>query len=82
MTYARSYKQITQVAERRIKIFMRTAQGLPDGSREQQLYRDWAYGVYILWADLTQGWQKDGDDERLEALTNRAMDAALNKEKP
>lgn len=69
MTYARSYKQITEATETRIKKFMGTARKHLKGSDEQQLYLHWAYGAYILWSDLTLGWQKDGDDEKMEALT-------------
>lgn len=30
-----------------------------------RLYRAWAYGVYL---GVTMGWQKDGDDARLNAM--------------
>ena len=37
--------------------------------KEAALLRHWAYGVDLLWNDLTLGWRNDGDGERMEALT-------------
>ncbi len=56
-----SYKTITEKAEKEIRRLMSYDHPLSVG----------AYGVFILWNDLTMGWQKEGDSDRLEALTKR-----------
>ncbi|MEB0216331.1 MULTISPECIES: hypothetical protein [unclassified Undibacterium] len=33
------------------------------------LHQSFAWGVYFAWDSLTRGWQRAGDQERLEALT-------------
>lgn len=35
-------------------------------------YQQWAYGVYLLWNELTTGWQNEGDREAMEALTRKS----------
>lgn len=69
------YAAITQAAEERITGLMDRARQTQanDKQLETRLLRQWAYGVYLLWDDLTIGWQNDGDDARMEALTD--MDA-------
>lgn len=54
-----NYESLTQKTEATIKRLM---------SSDKELLRDWAYGVFIAWRDITSGWQADGDIERLESL--------------
>jgi len=64
-----SYKQITEHTEKTITFYMQQAVNLEEHS-ESRLYLAWATGVYNSWYSLTVGWQNDGDNDRLEALTN------------
>ena len=63
-----SYETLTKTAEKRIAEFMAK---LRNASRsfDRCMFSDWAYGVFSFWSAVTSGWQKDGDYERLEALT-------------
>lgn len=63
-----SYRQITEKAEPQIKKLMARADSATD-YEEKRLYRQWAYGVFLGWSSLTDGWIQDGDLERLENLT-------------
>lgn len=63
-----SYSQVTESAERQIASLAKTAAEHHDEARGIWCYQDWAYGVYIGWSNLTMGWQRDGDDERLKGL--------------
>jgi hypothetical protein len=67
-----TYDSITATAEAQIKRLMECKETMPAAT--VRFRRDWAYGVYILWYELTCGWQADGDDRRLRELT------ALEKE--
>lgn len=62
-----SYKQVTESTEKQIASLAESAKKRPD-DESVRLYRAWAYGVYLGWNHLTMGWQKDGDDARLNAL--------------
>jgi len=62
-----SYREATDAPERRIKQLMNPAR--PQEPDDARIYRQWAYGVFLGWQELTMGWQDDGDSERLEALT-------------
>lgn len=62
-----SYAAVTLATEKELQRLIRFADGR-DGSFRDQV-RNWTYGVYLAWYSLTIGWQKDGDGERLEALT-------------
>lgn len=62
-----SYRQITDEAARQIIALMDDA---AERHREDgDLYRQWAYGVYLGWERLTCGWRDVGDDDRMKALT-------------
>lgn len=63
-----TYQQITEKAEKQIKLLMARADSAADYD-EKKLYRQWAYGVFLGWSDLTSGWMREGDLERLESLT-------------
>lgn len=63
-----SYKQITESAETSIRHFMALAQKQSDPDL-QRFHRTAAYGALVCWEDLTMGWMKDGDRERMNALT-------------
>lgn len=64
-----SYKEITERTENEIQQLMEQSRTAKD-KFEERLFRDWAYGVFIGWRNLTSGWMNDGDFERLESLTN------------
>lgn len=53
------YEQITANAEKRIRVLAESGE------------HQWAYGVFIGWDSLTTGWQRDGDNGRLERLTEQ-----------
>lgn len=53
------YPHLTARAETHIKRLMATPDDIKNTS---------AFGVWVLWNDLTFGYQKDADSERLEAL--------------
>ncbi|MEP6606345.1 MAG: hypothetical protein ABJA60_09555 [Nitrosospira sp.] len=63
-----NYTAVTKEAERRITDLM-TQSRQQSEPKEAALLRHWAYGVYLLWDDLTLGWRNEGDGERMEALT-------------
>jgi len=63
-----SYKSITTKAEADIKTMMAKGAYAADDFH-RRMYRDWAYGVFLGWKNLTMGWMTDGDCERLEDLT-------------
>ena len=60
-----TYKQITDAAETEIRRAMQKAKDAPQLSH---MYHQHARGVYALWNEVTSGWIKDGDIERLHAL--------------
>ncbi len=62
-----SYSQITKHAEEEIKHAMKNRSEAEPGMR--RMWWAQAHGIYTLWYRVTVGWQKDGDSERLEALT-------------
>lgn len=63
-----TYDEITRTAELEIKDLMDRARA-EQYSDARRLYRQNAYGAYLLWHMLTSGNQRKGDNERLEALT-------------
>lgn len=66
-----SYKQVTESTEQQIASLAKSAAADGRGDAfSQQLYKGWAYGVYMGWNALTMGWQSPGDGERLEAMAN------------
>lgn len=65
-----TYNQITKTTEHRIKVCMESAREHADDRFVEGLHRHWAYGAYLVWNDLTTGWQNDGDSERMKALTD------------
>lgn len=62
------YDRITKQAEATITECMGKARQQAHPNWQQ--YIDWAFGVYLLWADLTgsHGDQRESDRERLAAL--------------
>lgn len=62
-----TYISVTEEAEHRIVTLMEEASQL--SGDEARLHQQWAYGAYLMWDSLTVGWQKDGDSERMQALT-------------
>ena len=64
-----SYKQVTEAAEREIARLAESAKKYRGPNNEaDRTYAHWAYGVYLGWSNLTMGWQKDGDDARMQAM--------------
>ena len=63
-----TYAEITAHTEKSIKGFMETSLRKDDDFERRQ-YRNWAWGAYFSWYQLTSGWQNIGDKERLEDLT-------------
>lgn len=61
-----TYKQLTDSAEQRMIRLRERAIANPTSAH---LMQQWAYGAYSFWAERTSGWQNEGDDRRLEALT-------------
>lgn len=62
-----TYDELTDAAEKRIKNFLDKERD----SKErliQLMNRNSAYGVYMLWLDLTYDWRNDVDTKKLEAL--------------
>lgn len=62
-----SYVQITDRSKARIAEFMDKANRETDPF-SRGMFRDWAWGVYWLWSNLTSGWQVDGDDAQMKSL--------------
>jgi hypothetical protein len=65
-----SYADVTACAEREIERLMSAARVLP--ADEARTYRQWAYGVYVGWRQLTGGDQDEHDASRLEQMTARS----------
>ncbi|CAE6820997.1 hypothetical protein R70006_06196 [Paraburkholderia domus] len=63
-----SYTAITNATEVKIIRYMTEARETTDAAKRHML-TCMAYGAYSGWYELTVGWQKDGDDQRLETLT-------------
>lgn len=55
-----TYDELTEKAESEIKRLMQS---------KYQNVKDSAFGAYMLWYNITVGWQKDGDAEKMVALT-------------
>jgi len=68
-----NYAQLTAEAERKITAWMTESRNRPFD--EARLYRNWAYGAYLLWSSMTIRHQNEGDDARLLALTEREPQA-------
>jgi len=58
---------ITQVAELQISEFLSKAANAAD-NEQREMYRCWAYGVYLFWDRLSIGWRNTGEGERMESL--------------
>lgn len=65
-----SYQAITQKAEKEITSLMEESISKSD-KFEKRLFQSWAYGAFCFWNTLTMGWQRDGDSDRLQALTRQ-----------
>jgi hypothetical protein len=65
-----TYAQITKETEAKIAATMQLAATSPDPEL-QRLYYLSAFGAYSLWSRITSGHQRDGDNERLERMTER-----------
>lgn len=62
-----NYEQITDAARKRIGMFM--AKAAEQTTEENaKIFKQWAYGAYLMWLHLTVGFQEREDDERLQAL--------------
>jgi len=64
-----SYYDVTKAASVQIAKLMLDSRDMEP--ERAALYQQWAYGVYLLWNDLTMGWQIPGAREQMEALTRR-----------
>lgn len=77
-----SYRQITEHTEKCIKEYMRDARNAPEdrasGNFAKWMWRNFASGAFYSWRQLTMGWQKDFDSDRLEALTAFEMDVLID----
>lgn len=62
-----SYAQVTAEAEKQITTLMKRAEGMPEA--EAYMVRQWAFGVFVLWDNLTMGWRESGDGDRMRSLT-------------
>lgn len=62
-----TYEHITDKAVEQINRLMAGAEERE--GEEARLFRQWAYGAYLLWDNLTIGWRNVGDGDRLLALT-------------
>jgi hypothetical protein len=70
--YSYFYQAVTKIAEDRIKELIRHADdaeargtAFPDAG---SYYQACAQTIYFAWRDITDGWQTEGDVERLETL--------------
>jgi hypothetical protein len=62
-----SYAQVTSEAEKQIRDLMKKAEGMPEG--DVFMVRQWAFGVFVFWDNLTMGWREPGDGDRMRRLT-------------
>jgi hypothetical protein len=74
-----SYRHITAVAEAQIRRYLERARVQPNSMTAAQC-RDWAFGAYLAWYGVTNGWIHDGDSERLRALTEDGIWSNENSE--
>lgn len=67
-----SYAEITDQTEAYIRRSMALHVEANQGSKKPYYdgHKMLAFGALLAWKSLTQGWQKPGDDDRLEALIN------------
>lgn len=68
-----TYEEITAHTEKAIKEYMKHARRNKRRHYMADMYREWAYGIYINWHDLTCDCRQDADDERLYALVKRVV---------
>lgn len=68
------YKEITSIAESRIKELIQHAEDIDAREhafpRASSYFRAHAVSVYLAWRDVTDGFQALGDLDRLEMLAN------------
>lgn len=65
-----TYEEITAHTEKAIKEQMECVQRNKHRYHVADMYREWAYGIYISWRDLTYGCSQDADNARLKALVD------------
>lgn len=75
------YQAVTKIAEERIKELIEHAKNaetretaFPDAG---SYYQACAQTIYLAWRDITDGWQAEGDVERLESLIGLSTWAAV-----
>ncbi len=68
-----TYEEITTASKTKITQLMKQAAARLDKD-EVCTWRQWAYGVYLMWDGLTAGCQKAGDNVRMMALTEIVID--------
>ncbi|MCL2892503.1 hypothetical protein [Brenneria tiliae] len=61
-----TYKGITAATEKQIIDYMGKAASRSDGVAD--MYREWAYGAFNLWAEITKGEWREEDFEHLRKL--------------
>jgi predicted ATP-binding protein involved in virulence len=62
-----SYSTITQCIRAEIhRLVEKSREKLPDENSE--IYREWAYGVFLAWKAITGSHEKAGDEKLLEAM--------------
>jgi hypothetical protein len=70
--YSYFYQAVTKITEDRVKELIKHAKdaearetAFPDAG---SYYRACAQTIYLAWLDVTDGWQIEGDVERLETI--------------
>lgn len=61
-----TYKQISEATQKTINLLIEKA--AHESGKEAQLFRNWAYGVFLMWEFLTCNWREEGDEKRMEKL--------------
>lgn len=65
-----TYKGITAATERQIRNCMDAAIKNANSDAVAEMYREWAYGAFNLWAEITRGERLDEDYDRLRKIAN------------
>lgn len=70
-----SYRQLTEATEAQIHFhadFLRKLLARSPNDRLNHIHvsqvSGWAYGAFVLWQSMTQGWQDSSDEQRLRNL--------------